>query len=371
MKEQLRYVDGLKGICGIWIILFHYLLAFAIFGYVGFECGVADVDKYDYYFQYFPYSIISNSSCALYIFFAIIAFLPAQHHFRNRDEGWIKRQAVVRYFRLMPPILLIAVLTYFVYTMGGFYNQELSIILNNTWDKYYFSGGLSLTGALTEGLYGAIWQGSAAYNVVFWCMQIIFFGSYMAYAILLFFGHLRRRFYVYFACFFLAFIEPFYLIFLAGIVAADILVSLEKQNKQKQHIEIKVCILLIFALIIMHIPQVLYPWPLLESIAFALGSGGILIACGLSPCIQRILSHPFLVSCGKYSFSMVLVHFSVMCSFSSWLFLAVHDQVGYVAALALTFITAIPVNAIAVIAFQKCTAKPTAMLSKAVYGFLK
>ena len=49
MAKRIIYIDGLKGLCGIWVCLFHYLLAFASFGYIGWESGVADADKAAYY----------------------------------------------------------------------------------------------------------------------------------------------------------------------------------------------------------------------------------------------------------------------------------------------------------------------------------
>lgn len=64
---HIPYIDGLKGLCGIWICLFHYLLAFAPFGF--------------------------------------IAFLPSLRFFQTGNVASIKRQACIRYFRLMPPVL--------------------------------------------------------------------------------------------------------------------------------------------------------------------------------------------------------------------------------------------------------------------------
>ena len=96
MAKRIIYIDGLKGLCGIWVCLFHYLLAFASFGYIGWESGVADADKAAYYFRYFPYSILTNGSFPLYIFFALIGFIPALHFFQTGSADGIRRQAVMR-----------------------------------------------------------------------------------------------------------------------------------------------------------------------------------------------------------------------------------------------------------------------------------
>ncbi|WP_133245162.1 hypothetical protein [Victivallis vadensis] len=121
MAKRIIYIDGLKGLCGIWVCLFHYLLAFASFGYIGWESGVADADKAAYYFRYFPYSILTNGSFPLYIFFALIGFIPALHFFQTGSADGIRRQAVMRYFRLMPPVLACALIASVVYLTSGFF----------------------------------------------------------------------------------------------------------------------------------------------------------------------------------------------------------------------------------------------------------
>lgn len=173
-STHILYIDGLKGLCGIWICLFHYLLALAPFGYIGWESGIPQAGQADYYFRYFPYSILSNGSFPLYVFFGIIAFLPALRFFQSGNTESIKRQACIRYFRLMPPVLACTLLSYAVFAGGGFFSQELGALLDNTWNKAFFTAPLSWAGALGNGLFDALWNGSSDYCSVLWCMNVIF-----------------------------------------------------------------------------------------------------------------------------------------------------------------------------------------------------
>lgn len=160
---HIPYIDGLKGLCGIWICLFHYLLAFAPFGF--------------------------------------IAFLPSLRFFQTGNVASIKRQACIRYFRLMPPVL---------------------------------------------------------------------------------------------AC--------------------------------------------------------------------------TLLACASSGCLQKILTHPWLVRAGELSFAMVLMHFTVLMSFSAWFFLAMHNKgLSYAPTLALTLLTAIPVNVVFTLLFKHCVERPTERFAQWIY----
>ena len=75
-------IDGLKGICCICICILHFLLMFIPKGYIGWVCSAeASENPFDFYFADFPFSIFTNGSFALYVFMALISFIPAYSFF--------------------------------------------------------------------------------------------------------------------------------------------------------------------------------------------------------------------------------------------------------------------------------------------------
>ena len=147
-SARIESIDGLKGLCGIWIVIFHYLLAYAAFGYIGWESGVAASDRTEWYFRYFPYSVLSNGSWPLYIFFAIIAFIPAFIFFQKGTFDNLRRQVTIRYFRLFFPVAGCILFALLVWKAGGFFSQSLGNLLNNNWDKAFYTTVPSLKNAL-------------------------------------------------------------------------------------------------------------------------------------------------------------------------------------------------------------------------------
>ncbi|MFI3241727.1 MAG: hypothetical protein R3Y43_04090 [Alphaproteobacteria bacterium] len=363
MNENYNYLTGLKGVCGIGVTIFHYLLAYACFGYIGYESGIAESEKYSYYFKYFPYSILSNASFFLYVFFAIIAFLPAQHFFKNNDVEWIKKQAVVRYFRFMPYILTCAIITWAMYRLGFFYNKELGSLLYINWNMGFYPDSISFLDALKNGFYSALFEGDATYNSVFWCMQIIFMGSYLSYALLLFWGGAKNRWLIYFVLFALSFNFPVYTSFLAGVVAADIINNRTIKNKYS-------FIFVFLGLIFGFFPEVLLPAESFEKVFFGIGGLFVLLGFSLSEKLKFMIDGRVFQICGKYSFSLVIMHFPVMMSFSAWLFMKCYEVMGYGISLVITFVLSIPVIILATFLFQKIVEVPTCKLSNKVYSFL-
>ena len=74
--KRLNYIDGLKGWCAASVCILHFLLMFEIGGFIGWKCmPEAALNPFGYYFEWFPYSVLTNNSFPLYIFFALISFI--------------------------------------------------------------------------------------------------------------------------------------------------------------------------------------------------------------------------------------------------------------------------------------------------------
>lgn len=198
-------------------------------------------------------------------------------------------------------------------------------------------------------------------------MNVILFGSYLSYGVLLFFAPLRRRFWIYALLFLLSLSAPMYTAFLGGIVAADLLAHRVPALRGRRNGNL----LALSGLIIGNFPPVLLPFGLTELTLYGVGAFLLFLGCARSARLRHWLSHPWLVRAGQLSFAMVLMHFAILMSFSAWFFLALHNKgMSYAPALALTLLTAIPVNAVFAILFERYIERPTTRLVQWVYRFL-
>ena len=364
-NSRIEAIDGLKGLCGIWVVVFHYLLAYASFGYIGWQSGVAAADRSECYFRYFPYSILSNGSWPLYIFFAIIAFIPAFIFFQKGTFDNLHRQVTVRYLRLLFPVAGCILFALLVWKAGGFFNQELAKLLNNNWDKAFYTAVPSLQDALYCAVYKTPFTGNSDYCSVLWCMSLILYGSYFSYLAIMGSAMLKKRYFIYTGLFLLTFAAPVYTAFLGGVIAADIVVYLNKK-------EIVLpgwfnILLLVAGMLIGNFPEV-WLGKIHVSTLYGIGALLILIPCCNSHWILKILANRFWVKAGQYSFTLVLTHFTVMMSFSAWLFLKLHGcNISYAWNLAITFLTAIPINWLAAFLFYNLIEKPSAKLTDWIY----
>ena len=357
MKSHISYVDGLKSVSAIWVCLLHYVLAFFPVGYIGWECGVADVEKSSYFFNNLPMSFFTNSSFPLYTFFALISFIVSLAYFKKRDIAIVQRQAIKRYFRLMPPCLVCSLCCYVLIVGGFMFNEALSISVNSHWAGAFYQNGASLKDVLISSLYTIFIDGDGYYCSILWCMNVIFIGSYVVYAILALFGNLNCRWLVYAVSFLLCVkLRGDYSAFIVGVLAADIV-----QGNRLQLLKRYSLGLILFGLIIGNfIPSVSVANWLQISVVYAVGNFFVLVGLANCEIAKRLIGSKILSRVGKYSFSLILVHFPVMMSFSAWMYLKMREcGLEFWTSLVISWLSSLPVLVLASVLFYKFVECPS------------
>lgn len=320
VKRRIQYIDAIKGISGIWVAFFHYVLAFFPVGYVGWGSGVEDSDRAARYFSEFPASAFTNSSFPLYTFFALISFTLATAHFGGGNGEPVRRQAVKRYFRLMPPVFACTMICYALVAGGLMFNARLGELAPSEWSSAFYGNEASFWQAMVSGLFAAFVYGDGYYCSILWCMNAIFIGSYLSYGILLLFGGVRGRWLFYAAIFALcAAAWGDCAAFVAGIAAADIAVSFPRLKNIRG-----LGVALIFSGLAAGVffPPVWLPRGVQAGALYSAANFAFLLGFALSVSAQRAVGFKWLCGAGKWSFALILVHFPVMMSFSAWAFVA-------------------------------------------------
>lgn len=362
-KSRIYWIDGLKGLCSVWIVVFHYLLAFKPDGFVGWNCIPAEAEKTAYYFQYFPYSLLTNGPFILYTFFALIAFIPAYQYYCNHDKSRIQHQAKVRYFRLVPATLVLCLLSVAFSRLNWYTASMAGAELENPWLSNIVPE-MTWLGGVYAGLIGAFINGSQ-YVCVLWCMHYIFLGSYFTYAVILLFGDSKNRVPVYAALLIFGVSVPWTVAFTAGIAAADLMVH-KKPWKKEGLIGVG---LILLGLMIGKFPPVLLPAWLSADVVNGIGNFFFVVGIGANAKITSFLEKKPLRRLGEYSFSLMLAHSFVLLSGSAFMFLTLkHAGLENGWNLLLCLIAGLPAIALATFAVEKIIGKITVWLNKRLFA---
>lgn len=177
-RDTKEYISGLKGLTCIFIVLGHYS---GIYKYA------QDVTVIENSFlrviTSFPISIISSESYWLYLFFTISGYLlglsTMKTVVRLKD---VLIKGTIRFLRFALPILGAAVMIGIIQEVIGFWNQEISGVVENQWLMASYQEKISVLDVLKEPI-RVLFLGKSKVNSPFWCLKGMFISSIIIYIV--------------------------------------------------------------------------------------------------------------------------------------------------------------------------------------------
>ena len=169
--NRITYIDGLKGLACLIVLLFHFNAAFVVD-----DVCVRNLQK--------PFSLLTDGSWAVSLFLLLSGFTISQVLYAKQNYQDI---ILKRYFRLSFPIALIQIMAFVLGMAGCFTNKNVSLITHDPWfGTFYdvFSVQSLLKGIFFTIPYGA--EFAIPYIAPAWMICYIFWGTFLV--IILCFG---------------------------------------------------------------------------------------------------------------------------------------------------------------------------------------
>lgn len=339
MGKKINFLEGIRTLCVIAVMLHHYFFAFIPALITGNTNQAHTISKVETVIAKTPLNIFYNGNFAFFLLFVVSGFVLSYKFFQTGDIAVIRQSAAKRYFRLVIPVLFSVFVAYWFMKLNLFANLPVALKtysynwLNQSWN---FKPNFLIM--LYEGLVGTFFFGRATYNSVLWMMKYEFFGSFLVFCFLILFGKLRARYLLYMVLS-LIFMQTFYLSFILGIVLADLYVH-EHPILRKIHPLLLVILSIVgifFASypIAMKTADTMYGilrLPFIGSPArfyHSVGAAMLLLVIFNVSWIKEFLSIKPLVSIAKFAFSLYLLHQIVLFSLTSYSFLFFENKLSY------------------------------------------
>ena len=313
--KRLNYIDGLKGWCAVSVCILHFLLMFYIGGYIGWKClPEAAQNPFEYYFKWFPYSILTNNSFPLYIFFALMSFIVSYTFLKNKDEDKLKQKIVLRYFRFMPLVLSACIVTYLLLEFNLCPLQKLYDITGNTWGIARIENEFTFFDSIKIGLFTSYFERTQLVSP-FWCMFYVFLGSMLSFVMMLLYTKIKNKVFFFGSAILLFyFVDQNYLAFIVGLIAGII------ANKEYSLSKIKGALLIVIGCVLGLFPPVLLPSFINVVTLYALGAGFVIVGIHYSFSENRLLCNKFAEFLGKESLALIVWQFLVLQSLNVFLY---------------------------------------------------
>jgi peptidoglycan/LPS O-acetylase OafA/YrhL len=330
-----------------------------------------------------PLFALINGSAAVALFFVLSGFVLTFRGFEGRGPTVFFRGALKRWPRLALPVMTSTIVSGLLLANGLYANAEVGTMTDSAWLAGYFGPSPY---AHWPDVLAAAYEGSVAtflfrahyFNSVLWTMYFEFFGSFLTFGFA-YILWLARNYWLLAAAIVMAIVawlcHPFFLCFICGTVLAKLYASPTAWQRTLEFLflgRLKPLMIVFWAMVIVFLlgyhealvprvgPTGVYAFakPLFEAsrlmtrVAFHAAGSILLLLLVLGLAQARThLGGKLGAYLGAMSFPIYLTHFIIICSLSSWAYLAAQSVLGQGPALVAlvfavtvvgTFVTAVP-----------------------------
>lgn len=398
-SNRLEYLDGLRGVASIVILLSHCLSAWL----PSVAFGMPD-HRVPYLspLAHTPLAIVWSGDTAVMVFFVLSGFVLARSASRQvgkEDElstprGALTANALKRVMRLGLPAGAAILLTGMVVQAGLMFNQRAAVISRSEWLAQFYLPG-PRPGLLWSAFGGSIITGSDWWIGPLWSTHVQLFGSLLAFALVAVSGRDPRCVTV------VAIVMGWSLIagssrfgiHFAAIAGGVLFHMLCERRRDRRYVEIlpgrpraKRALLCLLGALIIYVgswPDEAQVGPWYSPVAHALGFtdnylrpraiAHTLAALLLTWLVlrvrglQAVLATRTLCVVGRYSFAIYLVHWAVLMSVGAWVFAKLSVAVSslYVGAAVASAATLV-VTGVAAVLFRRWVEVPAQRIAERV-----
>lgn len=356
--NRIDYLDGLRAMCALIVLCNHFAALF--FPWI-----------YDYgIFSKSPLYFFINGENAVIIFFCISSYLLGYRYFFYKDTRLFISTFFKRYIRLVLPCLFSILMSYLFMKFSFMYANAL----NTNYTIWDFQP--SFKEAISEGVWGIFIGKPSKYNVALWTIMYEIKGPLLVIAILSIFGSYKKRSIIYILCL-IYFNNSYLLAFITGIIISDFSVNCHF-IKKKFCTKIISTIVFFTGIILSMYPVIINNFTgiyhIMQKISDdktlywrLIGSSMIFFGIININFIQTLLKTKFLTHIGKLSFSIYVIHLSILGSFSSMFCIFLMEYFSYQISASISILTSCIIIYAAARFIHKCIDVKGIKLSNIIY----
>lgn len=302
---RLNYLDSLKGIGAMIVLLSHYYLAFNV--------GVYELPLFS---EYSPMNLFINGNWAVCLFIILSSF-SIVYSLEEKGKSCLKDIIIKRYFRLSIPIAFVLLLIYILYVCGLFYNDLVSSLIDNFWLSYFYCKNISFVDFVKECIY-VVLTGESELNSPLWMINYIFIGTFVIILLRIAMEGMscKKKILILFVlALFLLKISVYYSCIICGYILYNLYLSNSLENRY----------IIFFVKTISLLAFILFPILIKNPLSNMISAFSLLYLVFNSHFLQRLLSNKYTIFLGKISYHLYLVHWPIICSISCFLFVEIFN----------------------------------------------
>lgn len=363
--NKLYYLDGMRGLMAINVILCHFVCVY--FPQMYFEISAKQSSGILNLFATTPLSATVNGNIAVMYFMALTGFLVGMSTFTKKSQGigLFFKKSISRYTRLLPIIFIATLITYFMMVFN--FLKHLSITdssVNIPFLQGYCNFSPNIKSLLINIFIKPFLSGSD-YIGPFWTIKYEFLGYILTLFLAMTLKDNKYRRFLYVGASMLIMVlsvirfplaDMHYVVFIMGLFVADLKFNQNQTILSKFYssfLNSKLCLILCYVIGIYFscctmFKTPLYSWwfsiPVVnKSLLRGLGIAILIFAFTQTTKIQKALSWKPFLALGECSFETYAIHWPLMLSLEAYLFIVFRENLSYNVSALLSFVITLPV----------------------------
>jgi peptidoglycan/LPS O-acetylase OafA/YrhL len=348
--KKISFLDGLRGTAAVVVVISHFVQVF----YPSLFTLRPEMmhNQFEAWLSKTPFNLFYNGNFSVCIFFVLSGFVLSYKYWETRRVDVVIESTVKRYFRLVLPVFFSILLVYIILLLNGFSLETVSPITYTDMTTHYHALSHDFVTMVRTAFFDTFFLGNADYNPVLWTMNYELIGSYLIFAMLIVCRDTPYRYVAYLLLIYML-RHSYYLAFVLGLLLCDVY----HNHQRTLHVFQKPYIPLLTGILGLYMGS--YPYIDTSNTIYALldvsfmgydpmkfnhvwGAFFLMIAILASTGIQKILSSPICVFLGNISFSLYLLHFTILCSVSGYIFSLLNGSFSYNVSVCISFLLSFP-----------------------------
>lgn len=193
MSKRIMWLDGLKGLACIGVLLHHFSLAFLPAVYYG-DINMSKIqNQWDVKMAQAPYAFFINGNYMVALFCLISALVLGLKVINLENRQSVADMFIKRYPRLMLPTIPVIISVYVMLKYEWFAHLQAVAWTQSPWLGGYYLEKVSFKRCI-EGIFVTTWYTSdSTFSNAFWMLGSLFFGSVLAIVLSMFTWKIRHN----------------------------------------------------------------------------------------------------------------------------------------------------------------------------------
>ncbi len=291
------HLDGLRGVAACLVFFGHLSVALS------------------------PHRFALGNDSSVCIFFVLSGYVLSE--LARHSPLSFPAQTVRRYIRLVVPMLITSVFAWALLAAGLYRNREAGALVDSWWLGNWYNFSPSFPGMVTETLYGVFVTGRSDYNCNLWTMRPELIGSLLVFLIHATAASRRLRS-LCFVALAVLYANDYVALFAVGALLHDFHAELSRYLTKTPLLATLFAVaifLCIGGIKWVPLPQLFsnFIQPMLWHMIGASLLVTVVLYWGL---LKLVLGNALGRLLGRVSFVLYLIHVPIICSFTSWMLLA-------------------------------------------------